>query len=109
MNITKEYDFTIIVPIYNEEDNMERLEKELTSYLNIAPVKTCVLIINDGSKDNSLQIIKECCNRHDSFFYISSIENHGLSTAIKVGFDYVESRYVGYIDSDLQKIGRAHV
>lgn len=102
MNITKEYDFTIIVPIYNEEDNMERLEKELTSYLNIAPVKTCVLIINDGSKDNSLQIIKECCNRHDSFFYISSIENHGLSTAIKAGFDYVESRYVGYIDSDLQ-------
>ena len=45
MNITKEYDFTIIVPIYNEEDNMERLEKELTSYLNIAPVKTCVLKI----------------------------------------------------------------
>ena len=102
MNNTKNYDFTIIVPIFNEEDNMSRLEEKLSAFLPTAIVKSCVLFVNDGSTDNSLQRIKECCDRNEAFFYISSSENHGLSTAIKAGFDVVASRYVGYIDGDLQ-------
>ncbi len=102
MNNTKEYEFTIIVPIYNEQDNMERLEKALRDYLPTALYKSCVLLINDGSKDNSLQMIKDICRRNNDFFYISSSVNHGLSTAMKAGIDTVESKYIGYIDSDLQ-------
>lgn len=102
MNNTNKYDFTIVVPIYNEQDNMVRLEESLAGYLPKAKVKTCVLLVNDGSKDNSLQLIKEMCKRQPDFFYISSDENHGLSTALKAGIDTVESLYTGYIDSDLQ-------
>jgi dolichol-phosphate mannosyltransferase len=102
MNDTRLYEFTIIVPIYNEEDNMNRLEQTLSDYLPTAPVKTCVLFINDGSKDNSLRLIEEACRRHDHFYFISSQENHGLSTAMKAGIDTVESRLIGYIDGDLQ-------
>lgn len=102
MNKTSEYGFTIIVPVFNEEDNMPELEKALGSYVRGAKTKTCVLFVNDGSRDSSLEKIKGICERNDSFFYISSSVNHGLSTAMKAGFDAVESPLVGYIDGDLQ-------
>lgn len=102
MNKTKEYDFTIIVPIYNEEDNMTTLEKQLSAYVAKASLKTCVLLINDGSTDDSLARIKQLCQRQPHFYYISSNANHGLSTAMKAGIDETESKYLGYIDADLQ-------
>lgn len=96
------YEFTIIVPVYNEEDNLERVEKELLAYIQIATKKTAVLFVNDGSKDTSQELIEAICARNSAFSYISFTENRGLSAAIKAGFDYVESPLVGYIDSDLQ-------
>lgn len=102
MNKTSEYELTIVVPVYNEEDNMERLEKELSEFLPKASVRSCVLFVNDGSKDSSLEKIRDICGRHNDFYYISSNANHGLSTAIKAAIDTVESRLIGYIDADLQ-------
>lgn len=96
------YEFTIIVPVYNEEDNLERVEKELLAYTKIASKRTGILFVNDGSKDNSQSLIENICNRQESFNYISFKENRGLSAAIKAGFDHVESELLGYIDSDLQ-------
>ena len=96
------YEFTIIVPVYNEEENLERVEKELLAYTKIASKKTAILFVNDGSKDSSQQLIEEICRRNQAFHYISFKENRGLSAAIKAGFDHVESPLLGYIDSDLQ-------
>ena len=96
------YEFTIIVPVYNEEDNLNRVEKELLAYSNIAIKKTAVLFVNDGSLDASLTIIKTICDRNEAFGYISFKNNKGLSAAIKAGFDHVSTDLVGYIDSDLQ-------
>ncbi|MDU1891342.1 MAG: glycosyltransferase family 2 protein [Dysgonomonas sp.] len=104
MNKTKEYDFCIVVPIYNEEDNIYRLEEEFAAYLKDASVKACVLFVNDGSKDKSLEYIKEICRRNNGFYYIAFTENRGLSAAIKAGIDVCESPFVGYIDADLQTI-----
>ena len=92
MNKTQDYELTIIVPVYNEEDNLDRVEKALTHYIPTANVKTCALFVNDGSTDGSLAKIRQICNRNAHCFFISSNENHGLSTAMKAG-----------------KIGRAHV
>ena len=97
-----DYQFTIIVPIYNEEDNMERLESELTKYLSIASKKTKVLLVNDGSKDKSQTFIETICERNTHFHYIQFEKNCGLSAAIKAGFDHADTPLVGYIDSDLQ-------
>ena len=102
MNSTNKFKFTILVPIYNEQDNILRLESELSAYLKIADMKSCVLFINDGSKDESGNMLKEVCERHDNFFYLSFAQNAGLSAAIKAGIDYAGSEYVGYIDADLQ-------
>ncbi len=96
------YQFTIIVPVYNEEQNLVRVEKELREYIEIATKKTSILFVNDGSTDKSQLLIEEICARNEAFSFISFKENRGLSAAIKAGFDTVESELVGYIDSDLQ-------
>lgn len=102
MNKTAAYTFCIIVPVYNEEENISRLEEEFSSYLKSASVKTCILLVNDGSNDNSLRYIKDVCNRNKDFFHIAFTRNNGLSAAIKAGIDIAESPYIGYIDADLQ-------
>jgi glycosyltransferase involved in cell wall biosynthesis len=96
------YQFTIIVPVYNEEDNLGRVEKELLAYTKIASLPTKILFVNDGSKDNSQQLIEAICNKYHNFAFISFKENKGLSAAIKAGFDFTDTELVGYIDSDLQ-------
>ena len=96
------FKFTIIVPVYNEEDNLRRVETELLEYLRIAKVSTKILFINDGSTDKSQELIETICKRFEDFTFISFEKNEGLSTALKAGFDYVDTELVGYIDSDLQ-------
>ena len=96
------YDFTIIVPVYNEEDNLNRVEKELLAYTNMAIKKTVILFVNDGSTDKSQAMIESICAKNEAFGYISFKKNKGLSAAIKAGFDHVSTDLVGYIDSDLQ-------
>lgn len=96
------YEFTIIIPVYNEEDNLGRVEKELGDYLPICTKKAKVLFVNDGSKDNSQALIEAICQRNEAFHYIKFARNRGLSTAIKAGFDHTDTPLVGYIDSDLQ-------
>lgn len=102
MNQTADYELSILVPVFNEEENMNRLEKELASYTKEALLKTCIIYINDGSTDKSLDYIKEICSRNTNMFYLSLSRNMGLSAAMKAGIDFTFSKYVGYIDADLQ-------
>lgn len=102
MNKTRDYQLTIIIPVYNEEDNIKTLEEKLGAYLPKASRKACVLFVNDGSTDNSLPLIKEVCQRQNNFFYLSLMRNGGLSAAMKAGIDATESTFVGYMDADLQ-------
>jgi glycosyltransferase involved in cell wall biosynthesis len=96
------YEFTIVVPVYNEEDNLKRVEQELTNYIKVATKKTKILFVNDGSKDNSQQLIEEICKNNDDFSFIEFQKNCGLSAAIAAGFKHTNTDLVGYIDSDLQ-------
>lgn len=102
MNKTSDYELTIIVPVYNEEDNMKALEEKLSAYLPAATKKSCVLFVNDCSTDSSLEKIRDICSRNEDFYYISFEKNGGLSAAIKAGIDNSYSPFVGYIDADLQ-------
>ncbi|SFS77003.1 Glycosyl transferase family 2 [Lutibacter maritimus] len=96
------YEFTIIVPVFNEEENLKRVEQELTNYIKIATKKTKILFVNDGSKDKSQELIEEICTNNSDFSFISFEKNCGLSAAIAAGFKHTETELVGYIDSDLQ-------
>lgn len=103
-NKTAEYEFTIIVPVFNEEDNIFALEEKLSSFLSQSALTTCVLFVNDCSTDRSKERIIEVCKRQEHFYYLSFVKNSGLSAAIKAGIDATFSPYVGYIDADLQTI-----
>ena len=97
-----DYELTIIVPVYNEEDNLQRVEKEMKQYLKNGKARAKVLFVNDGSQDNSQSMIEDICQRNEEFSFILLDQNMGLSTAIKAGIDHVNTPYTGYIDSDLQ-------
>lgn len=101
-NQTNNYDFTIVVPVYNEQDNVAALEKAFMEYLPDCLYKSCVLFVNDGSVDDSGPRLKEICKRNEPLFYLEFEKNAGLSAALKAGFDVVNSKYVGYMDADLQ-------
>ncbi len=101
-NRTRDYRFTVVIPVYNEEENIFVLEKKIRLFLQKSIFSTCVVLVNDGSTDNSLNLMKEVCERNDNFFYLSLERNGGLSAALKAGIDYTFSDYLGYIDADLQ-------
>ena len=93
---------TIIVPIYNEEENINEFEKEMDIYLKETPVKSKILFVNDGSTDQSQQMVEEICSKKGNYHFIELAKNSGLSTAVKAGIDACETELVGYIDSDIQ-------
>lgn len=95
-------DLTILIPVYNEQYNLPRVEKELSAYLEIALIPSQVLFINDGSTDASKAMIKEICKRNPSFSALHFTQNFGLSAALKAGFDAAKTEFIGYIDADLQ-------
>ena len=103
MNKTADYKLTIVVPVYNEEDNIYALEERLSKFISqSSQFPACVLIVNDGSKDKSRERIEEVCSRQNGFYFLNLAKNGGLSTAMKAGIDAAFSQFTGYIDADLQ-------
>ncbi|TKG92353.1 glycosyltransferase [Puteibacter caeruleilacunae] len=95
-------DVMIIVPVYNEEENLDRVGHDLSEFIKKARFGYQVLFVNDGSSDRSQGMIEDLCEEHQKFEYLELHRNLGLSAAIKAGIDYADTPFVGYIDSDLQ-------
>ncbi|MDP4132208.1 MAG: glycosyltransferase [Bacteroidota bacterium] len=96
------FDLTVLVPVYNEEGNMHRLERELISFVQTPGIRSKVLFIDDGSTDKSLELIEAACKANGFFSFVQLKGNHGLSTAFKAGIDQADTEWIGYIDADLQ-------
>lgn len=94
---------SIIIPCYNEESNLHSLYDALTSFINSQPnYQWQILMVNDGSKDNTLQIIQQIRKEDNRFCYISLSRNFGKENAMLAGFDYVSGDCCIIIDADLQ-------
>ena len=93
---------TIIIPLFNEIDNLDRIEATFLDYLNKSHTKSRVLFIDDGSVDGSFDKLEEICAKNSDFNFIKFDKNYGLSSAIKAGIDYCDTELIGYIDADLQ-------
>ena len=80
MNATASYQFTIIVPVFNERENLERLGEKLSAYLEHSSMKpACVLFIDDGSTDGGKEMLSEICRRHRDFYYpMAALSGHFL-------------------------------
>jgi glycosyltransferase involved in cell wall biosynthesis len=94
--------FTILIPLYNEAECLTKLVEQLNLFLAVSPVPTVVLFINDGSTDNSQQLIEAIAARDARYHYIKLHTNRGLSSALKAGIDHSKTTLIGYIDADLQ-------
>ncbi|MEJ5103489.1 glycosyltransferase family 2 protein [Chryseobacterium sp. MYb328] len=88
---------SIIVPVYNVESY---LTKCLNSLVNQSHQHIEILVIDDGSKDNSGKIIKEYAEKYPNKIRAFTKENGGLSDARNFGLDRVTGDYIGFVDSD---------
>jgi len=95
-------ELSVIIPVFNEEENLPRVKEAFEQYFPIAKIPSKVIFVNDGSRDRSLDVIREINKGNPLFSYISFEKNCGLSAAIKAGFDNADTKWVGYIDADLQ-------
>lgn len=96
MNGLKKEMISVIVPVYNAEKYLDRCLKSLTeqSYTNLE-----ILLIDDGSTDNSSQICRNWC-RKDSRIKLLSQKNQGVSAARNLGLDHVSGEFIAFVDAD---------
>ncbi len=94
---------SIIIPAYNEEESLPYLYERLTKLLNkIENYEFEILFINDGSKDKTLDIIKEYRKKDNRFSYVNLSRNFGKEVAMIAGLDYAVGDAVVFMDADLQ-------
>ncbi len=95
---------SIIVPCYNEEKALplfyKELEKNMKTFSNNVDFE--ILFVNDGSKDNTLSIIKELAEKDNRIKYVSFSRNFGKESAIFAGLENSSGDYVTLMDADLQ-------
>lgn len=94
---------TIIVPSYNEEESIPYLYDRLNTMMNnLNNYAFEVLFVDDGSKDKTLELIKELRSKDKRISYVNFSRNFGKETAMIAGLDYATGDCVIFIDADLQ-------
>ena len=92
----------VIIPTYNEEDNVEPLYKELTS--TFKNIKYTLIFIDDGSNDKTLSKLIKIYNKDKNHVKVISFSrNFGKDAAIYAGMKESKGKYISIIDSDLQQ------
>ena len=87
---------SIVIPIYNAEKYIAQC---LDSILNQTYKELQVIVVNDGSKDNSLNILESYANKYSNILLIKK-ENGGVSSARNLGLKYASGKYLAFIDAD---------
>ena len=92
-----------LIPAYNEEECLYELYKRVSSVLSkLENYDYEILIVNDGSKDKTLEILQEL-NKNDSHLqYVNLARNYGKEIAMAAGLDYAKGDVVVILDADLQ-------
>jgi len=99
---TKFRKISIVVPLFNEEESIQPLANEIRKALKPLNAAYEVILVDDGSKDNSLKIIKDLCKPDKRFRYVSFRKNYGKSAALQIGFKEATGDVVITMDADLQ-------
>lgn len=93
---------SFVIPVYNEEGNIERLFEELTRVADGLARPYEIVLVDDCSRDRSLAIIQQLAARHPQVRYLSFIANTGQSAALYAGFQAASGEIVITMDADLQ-------
>ncbi len=95
-------DISIVVPIHNEEGNLQVLHERLTRVLQGMAVPYEIVLVNDGSQDRSLVLMRELASRDAHVRYLDLSRNFGHQIAVMAGLDHCLGKAVVIIDADLQ-------
>lgn len=91
-----------IVPVFNEEESLDKFYPRLKNVLSSIDKNHEIIIIDDGSTDSSLEIIKKFALKDNSIKVYSFRKNQGKSEALSYGFKMAKGDYVVTLDADLQ-------
>lgn len=92
---------SIIIPIYNEQESLDSLFKELTDIF-AHQSETEIIFINDGSTDKTLSILENKIKDYSRWKIINLYRNYGKSVALQAGFDTARGEIIATMDADLQ-------
>ncbi len=93
---------TIITPCYNEEAALPVFYREVTAVLSGLPYAYELLLVNDGSKDRTLQVMRKLAGGDPHVRYLSFSRNFGKEAAMYAGFCNAKGDYVAVMDADMQ-------
>lgn len=93
---------SIIVPCYNEEQNIFPFYDECKKYLNELGVESEIVFIDDGSNDQTLNLLRKLSSQDSNVKYISFSRNFGKEAAMLAGLKYAKGSAVILMDADLQ-------
>ena len=94
---------SLIIPCYNEQEALPRLYAaidEVTRQMEAYAFE--LLFVNDGSKDNTLSLLKELAEKDSRVIYLSFSRNFGKEAAMYAGFCHARGEYVAVMDADMQ-------
>jgi glycosyltransferase involved in cell wall biosynthesis len=94
------YAFSVVIPVYFSEDTLTKLVQSLKSTLSGYSFQ--IILVNDGSKDNSNTILKRITKEYSDITYINLRKNFGEFNAVMCGLSHVESPYAIILDDDFQ-------
>jgi len=93
---------SIVIPVYNEATNLHPLLDSLNRNLKAGEYAYELVFVDDGSTDDSLNILKQACFRGQAVRYISFSRNFGHQNALKAGMDMASGDCIITMDGDLQ-------
>lgn len=98
------HNISVVIPVFNEEDSLPELFKRLSTLNDSRPdeYQFEFLLVNDGSSDNSLNLILNQVEKHSSFKVLSFSRNFGHQAALLAGITYAKGDAVVAMDADLQ-------
>ena len=93
---------SLIIPIYNESESISLLIDEIKQVMFLNKFDYEIIVVNDGSKDNSYSILKNLANKTEELIAINLRKNYGQTAALAAGFDNASGQIVIALDGDLQ-------
>ena len=102
MNTTRRPDISIVIPVFNEAENLEELRGELAEALEKTGRAFEVIFIDDGSTDASWTVLKNFQQKDGRVKLIRLRKNFGQTAALAAGFDHAQGEIIVSLDADLQ-------
>lgn len=94
--------YSFIVPVYNEEKTLPELYRRVSAVMNQLDSPVELVLVNDGSRDNSLQLIRDLNQKDPRVCYLSLARNFGHQVAVTAGLNFVRGQVIVILDADLQ-------